>query len=59
MIPASELREGYTLVLPDGSSQVIASSPTVVVVVRLQHGNDIAYYSPDHMVAVEAEASEF
>jgi hypothetical protein len=58
MIPASELRDGYSLVLPDGSSRVIVGPPIKMVTVTLENGN-IAYYSPEHLVAVVAEDSEF
>jgi len=58
LIPASELREGYSLVLHDGSSRVIAHPPKVVIQVVLENGNT-TYFLPDQMVQVVSENGEF
>jgi hypothetical protein len=68
MIPASELREGYSLVLPDGSSQVIVGitaenvGDNINPIVRMwvDVGTDkLLLFSFDEPVAVVAENDEF
>jgi hypothetical protein len=68
VIPASELREGYSIVLPDGSSQVIVKMTAEnvgdninpIVRIWVDVGNDkLLLFSHDEPVAVEAEQGEF
>jgi hypothetical protein len=58
MIPASELREGYTVVLADGSSQVVIAVPVNIVEVTFDNGN-VTTYKQGEMVTVEVEQGEF
>lgn len=56
-IPASELREGYTLVLSDGTLAGI-DSLAVIVHVTLDNGDKVKFM-PNTLVHVEAEEGEF
>jgi hypothetical protein len=64
-IPASELREGYTVILPDGSLRVIAAPPQTVedndaasVVVPFED-RGMGVFSANELVTVVTTGDEF
>jgi hypothetical protein len=58
LIPASDLQVGYIMILPDGSSRVVASPPIITVVVTLDTGEALGFQYGEQ-VTVEAETGEF